>query len=182
MKRIIAIAIILSNLSVMFAQDYCIRDLEPFSIQKNTLNTINKEKKYYLIWFEVGVGGGFSKNNSGVVVDYSLLCQFHEMFLAALQYSFKILETSNTKLHDFSGLVGIRSFKRFGARSFELGLGFVQGNLDGKDFYTIGIPFTAKLFFTPLRFFGIGLNVMGNLNPKESYAGFTINLQIGKLM
>ena len=70
------------------------------------------------------------------------------------------------------------------------GFALVEGSISHGLFYnkeaekigpTIGIPLEAQLFWRPSSFLGIGLYGFANLNPAESFYGFTLNLQIGKL-
>jgi hypothetical protein len=49
-------------------------------------------------------------------------------------------------------------------------------------FKTIGIPIQAQAHFIPLRFIGVGLEGIANVNPKYSIWGVMVSLQLGGLL
>jgi len=57
---------------------------------------------------------------------------------------------------------------------------FGGGRYEKLDSLTVGLPIDVK---TTLNFkvVGVGLNMFGNLNPKGSFAGLALTLQLGKL-
>ena len=74
--------------------------------------------------------------------------------------------------------------------SFGAGVSLVSGSISKGLFAeeepeeigpTIGLPLEAQLFWRSFRFIGIGLYGYANINPEESFAGATLNIQIGKL-
>lgn len=46
---------------------------------------------------------------------------------------------------------------------------------------TIGLPIHFEAFFTPVRFFGIGVILFANINSSQSFGGFCLCIQFGKL-
>lgn len=46
---------------------------------------------------------------------------------------------------------------------------------------TIGIPIGLQANWEPTSFIGLGISGFANLNPKQSFAGLTLSLQLGKL-
>lgn len=152
------------------------------ALKKNSIKTKTAEKKYYLFWYEVGGALWFYPPQHTLeewqyTQYHSLSYQYHKNYFISFQYSISI-----KKISEFSGLFGIRTYARFGSISISAGVGSFKGHYANKDFFTMGFPINAKVFFTPLKFIGIGLCLIGNVNLERSYAGFGLNLQIGRLM
>ena len=73
--------------------------------------------------------------------------------------------------------------------SMSLGVGIVrsaspqEGNgLSGRsnETFTLGIPLSARLG-AQLPFAGLGVQIFGNLNPKQSFAGLVVSVQLGAM-
>jgi len=54
-------------------------------------------------------------------------------------------------------------------------------NHDKRNFYNIGIPVEAQLFWTPTSVFGVGVSAFANLNLDKPFYGTTLLLQLGNL-
>lgn len=78
-----------------------------------------------------------------------------------------------------------------------VGLGLVKGNKVSRElgdfplgkyeayeevsYSTAGIAFDAQANFTPLSVFGLGLDLLGNLNAKNSFVCLLLTVQLGKV-
>ena len=162
--------------SNIFSQDIIERISLTHPVQKDSIKTNAAGKEYNLFWYDVG--GGLWLDQNEYTQCHSFSYQFHKNYFVSLQY----LIHREDRIYELSVLFGFRTFARFGSASLSAGMGSFKGHYANKDFFTIGFPINVKVFFTPLKFIGIGLSLYGNINPKRSYSGLSINLQIGKLM
>ena len=46
---------------------------------------------------------------------------------------------------------------------------------------TVGIPVEGQLFVRPFTFLGLGIAGVANVNPRGSFAGLLVGLQVGRL-
>lgn len=81
---------------------------------------------------------------------------------------------------DVGVLVGYSSKKpqSYAYISIAAGVGYVGGTAVEA---TFGIPAEVQLFYTPLSFMGVGLQVFANFNKEKTFGGVLLCLQFGKL-
>lgn len=143
-------------------------------------------------WLNLGLGVGTVDEGSTFLTNISYQTGNHVFTLRALSTGAAMLEKGKT-MNDY----GLLYNRAFGSSlihvSAGVGLSIVSGSIDKEGFTlfsesedekigpTIGLPLDIQLFWRPLSFIGLGIYGFGNLNPEESYAGFTICLQLGKL-
>lgn len=123
-----------------------------------------------------GVGLGLSyKSRLGL---FSLRSVFFEDFQICL-----FGDCSNPhRLWDAGALYGVITKGKFAFASASAGLGLAGGKREGaKAFTTVGIPLETQLFLTPIRYAGIGLYGLADLNPEKSFWGLLVCLQFGRL-
>jgi hypothetical protein len=103
--------------------------------------------------------------------------------------------TTPESILDVGALYGLISKRPFGYVSISAGLGLVSGKIHGeylgninwintyeeKKVLTFGIPLEAQFFLTPFRRVGVGVSAFADLNPKRTFGGMMLCLQIGKL-
>lgn len=127
------------------------------------------------LWWVFG-GGGLS--TQGGSVGFGLSHQFRPHILTARFVRNYDFDGGGTQAWDVGMLYG-RSYKTQHAMiSGSAGLGYVG---PPAEFGTVGIPLESQIFWTPTRYFGIGVYAFGNLNTKESYGGALLGLQFGRL-
>jgi hypothetical protein len=88
-------------------------------------------------------------------------------------------------------MYGRSTHARYGMVSFSGGLGVVWGEPCGLDwtcdpapgeaFSTLGIPLEVQWRFAPWSFLGVGFSGIGKVNPRSSFAGFLVSLQVGRV-
>jgi hypothetical protein len=132
----------------------------------------NKARK---LWWAFG-GGGLS--TQGGSVGFGLSHQFRPHILTARFIRNYDSEGGGTQAWDIGVLYG-RSYKTQRAMiSASAGIAYVG---PPSDFGTVGIPLESQIFWTPTRYFGIGVYGFGNLNTKEPFGGALLGLQFGRL-
>jgi hypothetical protein len=158
----------------------------------------------------VNFGGGFGSSRAWLaftgVASYSTTVNGGDNLLSfrygyATESVFSLLggHTPEETIWDLGALYGAISKRRFGFVSAAAGLAVVGGVKRGaflrreggwfsirdvyevRHFHTVGMPLEAQAFFTPLPFFGLGLELYANLNPVRSYKGLNFCLQFGRL-
>jgi hypothetical protein len=127
------------------------------------------------LWWVVG-GGGFS--TQGGSLGFGLSHQFRPHIFTGRFVRNYDSDGGGTQAWDVGVLYG-RSYKTQQAMiSASAGVGYVGPS---PEFGTIGIPLESQIFWTPTRYFGIGVYGFGNLNTKESFGGALLSLQFGRL-
>lgn len=136
------------------------------------------------------VDGGLGVNSSLRVASAGLSVSYQTgRHLLSLSYVFcdenELFGWSQSeKVWNIGILYGRGAEASYGLASISGGLGMVGGNLRREGyaaFRTIGIPVEGQLFLRPLSFLGIGIYGFSNLNPKKSFVGAVLCIQIGKL-
>jgi len=82
-----------------------------------------------------------------------------------------------------AGLAAVGGQNR-GKYLYSIGGGCTDHNNDYYEtlgYLTVGIPVEAQLMWTPFPFVGAGLWGFADLNPKKSFGGLLLTIQIGKL-
>jgi hypothetical protein len=105
----------------------------------------------------------------------------------------------NEYARDYGLLYGKRWSGAMGYVSASAGLGLVAGMRRGKytgnsgewffgtsyyeekPFVTVGAPVDVQFVLAPIKFFGLGLDFFGNVNPKRSFGGGMLSLFVGQL-
>jgi hypothetical protein len=128
-----------------------------------------------LIW---AFGGGGISNLGGTVG-------------AGLSHQFKshLLSGRFLRNYDFNGGGGTKSWEIGGlyGRSYKTQYAMISGS--GGVAYvgpspkmgTVGLPLESQVFWTPTRYFGVGIYVFGNVNTKQSFGGAMLGIQLGRV-
>lgn len=159
-------------------------------------------------WFNVGVGagrvrGGFDSENTdnetGLSYGFNFSTQMKKgLFSIRFIHNEEVifLKTSlKESINDIGILYGRIAKIPFGFASVSGGISIVSGahrgafqNLDNytfnyekKPFVTLGIPIESQLFWTPSRFFGLGIYGFANINPEKTFFGGLFCIQLRKL-
>jgi hypothetical protein len=169
-------------------QIFCLAGMFLFiSIEANYAQTDSStiDKKCY--WLNFGIGKG-SVGDESMAIATNFSYQFGKN-LVSLRAAGNI-DWFRKSMSDYGILYG-RSLNQSSLFvSVGAGLALVEGSISHGLFSnkepekigpTIGIPFEAQLFWRPTSFLGIGLYGFANLNSEETFYGFTLNLQFGKL-
>lgn len=147
-------------------------------------------------WLNLGIGG----STHGLTGQISLSVQ-NGIHLITLRYvsntEFNIMgPTPSESVWDISILYGRSWESRLAMASISGGLGLVGGIRRGDyirsngwfsstyqkcPFSTVGFPVDIQLFWLPFRFLGFGIQGFANLNSEESFYGFVLGLQVGRL-
>ncbi len=189
MKRILSLFLIVVALNSIKAQD---------TLQSN-------KKLYYRFTIGIGIGSGYplQEDEYGIGANMEFAFQknnaVYGLGARGLQ-EFDIFASSNI-IPSISS-IDITYGKSFNKKSFfvsvSVGAGWVTDVQPGKllsygsgffgpDYYekitnhTIGLPISAKIFWVPFRFYGIGLELYANINSKNTFYGINICHQFGKL-
>ena len=89
------------------------------------------------------------------------------------------------EISEFGATYGTSVSESFLFASASAGLGIVlisEKAVRGEDKTTaIGIPLEAQAFISPIRYFGFGAKLIGNVNSKSSYWGVLFCLHVGKM-
>jgi hypothetical protein len=163
-------------------------------VAQDTISTKNKDENF---WLYAGLGSNsisrdLSLASFGVTYRnmksiFSIRCTGN---LGTGEFTFP-----QESFFDLGALYGRIKKGYWGNVSFSTGVSYLKGvyrgeylggnghnqSYKGVPYSTVGIPFEGHLLFTPFFFLGIGANVIANLNPGKSYAGFLISVQIGKV-
>lgn len=145
-------------------------------------------------WINVGFGGLGGSKFKGIGGSVSLN-YYIDKYLISVRlvnagdiFNYPMIPDNNPSvrnLNDISVTIGLIKKNKLLYSSASIGLGIVNDNkkirLRGNNFTTIGIPFGSQLFYTPLGGMGIGINVVGNINPQASYVGLLLAIQWGIL-
>ncbi len=156
-------------------------------------DTLPREGARKYFWVNAGLGGTSMRNNAGSAT-ISLNYQYNKrLFTGRYVYNapYLIFSTLYHSVREVSVLYGISAKGRVGYASIGAGIGLVRNVLyhDGwlstkghkQNLYTgPGIPLESQLFLTT-RYVGIGLLLLANINPHDSYVGYLLSLQAGKL-
>lgn len=125
--------------------------------------------------FWVVGGGGLS--NLGGSVGFGASHQFRSHIISGRFVRNYDFDGRGTQNWDVGALYG-RSYKTGIAMiSGSAGVAYVGGSSDP----TVGIPLESQIFWTPTRYFGIGIYGFGNLNTKNSFGGALLGLQFGRV-
>lgn len=145
-------------------------------------------------WANLGMGIGTVDDGTTFLGNLSYQTRNHVYTLRALSTGTAILDKGKT-MNDV-GLLYNRVFKSSWIHcSAGAGLAVVCGTIDSTGFTlggtdsdkdeklgpTIGLPLDVQLFLRPLPFLGLGLYGFADINPEESFLGFALCLQLGKL-
>ncbi|MFB6230042.1 MAG: hypothetical protein ABEL04_02705 [Salinibacter sp.] len=82
---------------------------------------------------------------------------------------------------DAGPLVGLFEQGRWGHLSVASGATVVGGQRPddpGTRSITLGVPLDAQVFFTPLRYVGVGVHGYANVNPGDNMLGWSLELQV----
>jgi hypothetical protein len=114
--------------------------------------------------------------------------QLRYNYVEDLQFS---SSSSLYSLSDMGYMFGWLRARKYSLMEFAVGLSCVAGNTPGREipgywgstyandpFVTVGIPVEADIKFMVKRYFGLGLVVKANLNPKLSYGTLGIELTL----
>lgn len=155
-------------------------------------------------WASLGFGGGTLSTSSGFCGRIGISHQRgNEVFTIR---AFRIEESITSLVEPRSPIpeeketeFGVLYGRRFGAgagcNAFSIGLGLVNSlhrgallnqppyglNHEAVKITSVGVSLDIQIFFTPFRYFGIGLSLAGNLNPTRSFGGFLICIQAGDI-
>jgi hypothetical protein len=116
--------------------------------------------------------------------------------IGGYKYAYEAIAPHNNYLWDVGLMFGKGLQGRYYFLSLSAGIGIVGGvkyssgvqplssdfNSIDKNFTTICIPIQAQAHFIPLRFIGVGLEGIANVNPKYSTWGVMVSLQLGGLL
>ncbi|MGI8584486.1 MAG: hypothetical protein ACR2KX_20035 [Chitinophagaceae bacterium] len=166
---------------------------------------MNKEL-YYRLTIGAGFGSGYplQEENDGISVTGEFAIQREKNVYALGLRSvieFDLFSTSypNNSISSIDITYGKVLINGKFFSSVSAGIGFIEGITRGKylssggpgwfdpdyyekiRFYRIGIPISAKMFWVPLRFYGIGLELYVNINIKNTFYGIIFCHQFGKL-
>ena len=150
-----------------------------------TPNSIHAQsEKQYFYWVNFGLGKGSIGEGGEMAIILDGTFQFGKNVLS-LRYSL-VGELLADDFYDYGLLYGRAFHSSTFFASGGVGLGLVEvrrgGLFTGKEtIYKFGFPLETQLFWRPLRFLGIGLYGFANFNSEESFYGFAICLQAGKL-
>ena len=144
----------------------------------------SESQKFF--WIDLGLGAG-SVGEEGVSVNLSGTYQLDRNLLTV-----RIVgcgELFGKSLNDYSFLYSRAITTSKILTSVGIGLGMVDGFISQGLFtdepekikMIIGLPFEAQFIWRPFSFLGIGLYGFANVNSEESFYGYTISLQVGKL-
>jgi hypothetical protein len=130
------------------------------------------------LWYEVGGGLDFSSDvNDPMYIQYhSIALNYDKKYLLSMRYTVQY-----NKIDEIGGLYHFHSTRRFGTISAGAGIGVICGVHDKDTFTTVGLPIELKAFFTPVRYFGIGLGFITNINPEIIRTYVNFNIRLGKL-
>jgi hypothetical protein len=79
------------------------------------------------------------------------------------------------------GIAYIFGNKRWGPPNAGTYNGVFKYEFDCKPYRTFGVPIELELSYLPLKVFGLGASINGNLNKPNPYIGFAVSAQCGKL-
>jgi hypothetical protein len=145
---------------------------------------------YY--WITAGIGGA---DYFGGLAEFTFAPQPSESFALRALYleEFRICLwgcSTPVQYHADIGLLYGRMTKgKWGYASAAGGLALTllrmneESSSGGFQIYhtTVGLPLELQAFLTPLPFAGIGVVASADINPKQSFAGIFLSLQIGSL-
>src|SRR5688572_14040869 len=155
------------TLKLLFLFGLLLFNLTGFAQQPKT----NQAKN--LFWV-VG-GGGLS--NLGGSVGFGVSHQFRSNIISGRFVRNYDFDGGGTANWDVGALIG-KSYKTGIAMiSGSAGVAYVGGSSDP----TVGLPLESQIFWTPTKYFGIGIYGFGNINTKESFGGALLGLQFGRV-
>jgi hypothetical protein len=148
------------------------------------------------VWLNLGIGG--STHGLAGLISMSVQNDIHLItFRYVSSTEFVILgPTPSESVWDISILYGRFWKSRLAMVSISGGLGLVGGIRRGDyirsdgwfsskyqkcPFSTVGFPVDIQLFWMPSRFLGFSIQGFANLNSEESFYGFVLGLQVGRL-
>ena len=133
-------------------------------------------------WFSIGVGADSEYDLSLLISGNFGRSKFWQAnVLTATEFT---LGSNKNAAHYFSVSVarGYSSVYRLSRVFLAAGPSLVMGNkpypMRNKRFTTPGLIINSGINLTPLKEFGIGFNIFGNLNPQLSSYGFTFSFDI----
>lgn len=155
------------------------------------------------------INGGFGLNNTGISFGGSLNYRITPGFLFSVRFlrnnetGFKLISFSNKEpmesVNDISILYGICNKTKRVMLTASAGAGVVFGLLRGNllytnyngwfsstnlyeenNFFTVGLPLQAQLFWTPSDAFGIGLYGFININKDKTIVGAMLSIIVGE--
>jgi hypothetical protein len=146
-----------------------------------------------LTWATFGIGyvanRQFPGFGGGICVSHqSKLGLLSIRFIGAYDASVEptiLTDTKLTQIYELSGMYGVRY--SLGPFQFagSTGLGVVQwserSRFGRSHTNTMGVPLDIQVSVLPLQILGLGVHVLGNLNPRSSYAAGFLCLQVGRV-
>lgn len=169
-------------------------------------DTLTEDKKlYYRLTLGAGIGAGYPQQDgfgTGGTLEFALQKQKNAYSIGVRGIEeFEIFAYSNVP--NSINSIDITYGKVFKNKSFytsiSAGAGLVTGVQKGKfisgsggwfnsnsnyekiTHHTIGFPISAKIFWVPLSFTGVGLELYANINSKNTFYGINLCRQFGKL-
>jgi len=79
-----------------------------------------------------------------------------------------------------AGLALVNGMRR-GEYRESSGVWFITSHYEKDPFVTVGVPANVQLVLAPIKYFGLALDLFGNVNPERSFGGATVSLLIGKM-
>ncbi len=167
------------------------------SILPMTLGIGKDSTKTASLWIDAGMGPTTSGFSYGLGATHQ---QANSVVSIRFFYAEEGSGSGNAPreyVQELSLLYGINISAPNGLTSFAAGVSLVKGRDRGKylysssgffgiikhheslDFQTVGLAMETQLFWRPLTFLGIGLNIHGNINVKRTFAGAILCLQLG---
>lgn len=134
--------------------------------------TTNQARNLY--W---GFGGG-GVSTEGGAVGLGASHQFRSHIISGRFVRSYDSDGGGTQSWDVGALYG-RSYKtQYAMISGSAGVAYVGPSSTAG---TVGLPLESQIFWTPTRYFGIGVYGFGNINSKQSFAGALLGLQLGRV-
>ena len=148
----------------------------------------NANDKFF--WLNAGLGPNtFGEEGLSLGVNMNATYQFSRHMFSLRLNGCSEFFTEN-KITEYGLLYGYALASSHILLSLGAGIAVVSGSISKGLFAeeepeeigpTVGLPLEVHLCWRAFRFLGIGLYGYANMNPEESFAGVTLNLQIGKL-
>jgi hypothetical protein len=139
-------------------------------------------------WGTLGVGIGAKTDENSLPLAFNLNFTYrHNLNL----FSFRLTSVGvlfDRTLNDYGLLYGYTLTSSALFTSIGAGVALVSGTKSNGVFgktenlgTNIGLPLEARLFWHPIVPFGLGLYFFADINPKKTFEGITLSIQIGKL-
>jgi hypothetical protein len=145
-----------------------------FASQAVMAQTPTTNQSRNLFW----VFGGGGVSTQGGSAGFGASHQFRSHIITGRFVRNYDFDGGGTQNWDVGALYG-RSYKsQYAMISAGGGVGYVGPSSTAG---TVGIPLETQIFWTPTRYFGVGVYGFGNLNTKQSFAGALLGIQLGRV-